>query len=44
MKSIASCRGSAEPVVQCHGGSRQERVACNAPSRRVELIIQNAGE
>lgn len=37
----ASGRGSAEPVVQCASGSRNERIACNAPNRRVELIIQN---
>jgi OOP family OmpA-OmpF porin len=36
----ASGRGSSEPVVQCHSGSRKERIACNAPNRRVELIIQ----
>jgi OOP family OmpA-OmpF porin len=36
----ASGRGSAEPVVQCSAGKRSEQVACNAPNRRVELIIQ----
>jgi OOP family OmpA-OmpF porin len=40
----ASGRGSSEPVVQCDNSARKSRVACNAPNRRVELIIQNAGE
>lgn len=35
----ASGRSSAEPVVQCNSGSRSERIACNAPNRRVELLI-----
>ncbi|MBB4865607.1 OOP family OmpA-OmpF porin [Pseudomonas nitritireducens] len=37
----ASGRGSSEPVVQCGSGSRKERIACNAPNRRVEVVIQN---
>ncbi|MDH0291115.1 OmpA family protein [Pseudomonas sp. GD04087] len=36
----ASGRGSSEPVVQCNSGSRSEKIACNAPNRRVELVIQ----
>lgn len=36
----ASGRGSSEPVVQCNSGSRSERIACNAPNRRVELLIR----
>ncbi|MGC4008028.1 MAG: OmpA family protein [Pseudomonas sp.] len=36
----ASGRGSSEPVVQCNSGSRGEHIACNAPNRRVELVIQ----
>jgi len=42
----ASGRGSSEPVVQCNSGSRSEKIACNAPNRRVELVIhsgQNEG-
>jgi OOP family OmpA-OmpF porin len=41
----ASGRGSSEPVVQCETGARKARIACNAPNRRVELVIQgtNAG-
>ncbi|OBY88692.1 MULTISPECIES: OmpA family protein [Pseudomonas] len=35
----ASGRGSSEPVVQCDSGSRKQRIACNAPNRRVELVI-----
>ncbi|MDF3864149.1 OmpA family protein [Pseudomonas denitrificans (nom. rej.)] len=35
----ASGRGSAEPVVHCSGGPRSEQIACNAPNRRVELVI-----
>ena len=35
-----SARGSDEPVVQCDSGSRKELIACNAPNRRVELVIQ----
>lgn len=37
----ASGRGSSEPVVQCNSGARSQNIACNAPNRRVELIIQN---
>ena len=40
----ASGRGSSEPVVQCDNSARKSRVACNAPNRRVELVIQNKGE
>ncbi|MBB4863399.1 OOP family OmpA-OmpF porin [Pseudomonas nitritireducens] len=40
----ASGRGSSEPVVQCESGSRNARIACNAPNRRVEVIIQNGQE
>jgi OOP family OmpA-OmpF porin len=36
----ASGRGVSEPVVHCDAGKRSEQVACNAPNRRVELIIQ----
>ncbi|WP_315809275.1 OmpA family protein [Pseudomonas sp. C9-3] len=36
----ASGRGSAEPVVSCHEGSRRKQIACNAPNRRVELLIR----
>jgi len=32
-------KGSTEPVVQCDTGSRKQRVECNAPNRRVELVI-----
>lgn len=35
----ASGRGSSEPVVNCTNGSRSQRIACNEPNRRVELII-----
>ncbi|QJP11486.1 OmpA family protein [Pseudomonas multiresinivorans] len=37
----ASGRGSSEPVVQCNSGSRSKRIACNAPNRRVELMIRS---
>ncbi|WP_259755144.1 OmpA family protein [Pseudomonas sp. GCEP-101] len=36
----ASGRGSSEPVVTCNSGSRNARIACNAPNRRVELVIR----
>lgn len=36
----ASGRGSSEPVAQCDSGSRKELIACNAPNRRVDLVIQ----
>lgn len=36
----ASGRGSSEPVVQCDNSARNSRVSCNAPNRRVELIIK----
>jgi OOP family OmpA-OmpF porin len=36
----ASGRGSSEPVVQCGAGKRAAQIACNAPNRRVELVIQ----
>ncbi|MFJ3053830.1 OmpA family protein [Pseudomonas nitroreducens] len=32
--------GSSEPVVQCDGGSRNDRINCNAPNRRVDLLIR----
>lgn len=38
----ASGRGSSEPVVSCATGSRKARIACNAPNRRVELIVQGS--
>ena len=35
--------GSSEPVVSCATrGSKQARVACNAPNRRVEIIGEGA--
>ncbi|WP_207883444.1 OmpA family protein [Pseudomonas sp. 30_B] len=37
----ASGRGSSEPVVQCGSKRTAANIACNAPNRRVELIIQN---
>lgn len=36
----ASGRGSSEPVVQCGRTRNAANIACNAPNRRVELIIQ----
>ncbi|WP_152220467.1 OmpA family protein [Pseudomonas sp. SCB32] len=36
----ASGRGSAEPVVQCDRTRNAANIACNAPNRRVELVIQ----
>lgn len=39
----ASGRGSSEPVVQCNSGSRSAKIACNAPNRRVELLIKQRG-
>ncbi|MBD9680839.1 OmpA family protein [Pseudomonas sp. PDM18] len=38
----ATGRGSLEPVVQCNSGSRSAQIACNAPNRRVELVIRGA--
>jgi len=35
--------GSSQPVVQCNSGSRSERIACNAPNRRVDLTIRGQG-
>lgn len=35
----ASGRGSSEPVVHCASSPRSASIACNAPNRRVELII-----
>ncbi|MCE4073590.1 MULTISPECIES: OmpA family protein [Pseudomonas] len=32
--------GSSEPVVQCDSGSRNDKIACNAPNRRVDLLIR----
>jgi len=43
-KVHASGRGSSEPVVQCDSGSRQARIDCNAPNRRVELLIHGLNE
>jgi OOP family OmpA-OmpF porin len=40
----ASGRGSSEPLVHCEAGKRAAQVACNAPNRRVELIIQKGRE
>lgn len=36
----ASGHGSAEPVVQCGRTRNAANIACNAPNRRVELVIQ----
>nr|WP_275094542.1 OmpA family protein [Pseudomonas nitroreducens] len=38
----ASGRGSNEPLVQCNSGSRSQRIVCNEPNRRVELLIRGA--
>lgn len=32
--------GSSEPVVQCDSGTRKQRIDCNAPNRRVDLVIR----
>jgi OOP family OmpA-OmpF porin len=40
----ASGRGASEPVVHCDAGKRAAQVACNAPNRRVELVIQKGRE
>jgi OOP family OmpA-OmpF porin len=39
-----SGRGSNEPVVSCGSTRSAANIACNAPNRRVELIIQNQGK
>lgn len=38
---VAEGMGSAEPVVSCAAGrSRDAQIACNAPNRRVEVVVQ----
>jgi len=38
----AEGKGSVDLVVNCPNGGQQEKIACNAPNRRVEVIAQNA--
>lgn len=37
-------RGSSEPVVSCGTTRNAANIACNAPNRRVELVIQGQGQ
>ena len=39
-KIISSGRGSAQPVVDCKDAVRSALVACLAPNRRVEILVE----
>lgn len=39
-KIISSGRGSTQPVVDCNDTKRSDLVACLAPNRRVEILVE----